>query len=187
MENIKIDKEALKREIRESLRTGRSIGLNEGLKGIRRNAKYPVISACPICHGDLHVTRLECDSCGTALEGTFNLSKFNYLAAEQLFFIEVFVKNRGNIKAVEKEMDISYPTVKKMLDDVIVGLGYASDSSAPAEENPQAAPGSPAQPEAPAEPESPSGKMTRLEIIAKLQKGEISVAEATELLKKVRK
>lgn len=187
MENIKIDKEALKREIRESLRTGRSIGLNEGLRSVKRMAKYPVISSCPICHGDLHVTRLECDSCGTALEGTFNLSKFNYLAAEQLFFIEVFVKNRGNIKAVEKEMDISYPTVKKMLDDVIVGLGYSTDSGAPAEETQPGTSVPPAQPEAPAEPENPAGKMSRLEIIEKLQKGEISVTDATELLKKVRK
>ncbi|HOW37921.1 MAG TPA: DUF2089 domain-containing protein, partial [Bacillota bacterium] len=122
-------------------------------------------------------------NCGTALEGQFTLSKFNYLATEQLYFIEVFVKNRGNIKAVEKEMDLSYPTIKKMLDDVIVGLGYAPESGAPAEEIPSPVP--PAQPEKPEAPEEP--KLTRLEIIAKLQNGELTVAQATELLKKVKK
>ncbi len=34
------------------------------------------------------------------------------------------MKNQGNIKAVEKEMNISYPTVKKILNDVLVTLGY---------------------------------------------------------------
>ena len=60
-------------------------------------------------------------------EGVFELSKFNYLTTDQLYFIEVFMKNRGSIKQIEKELDVSYPTVKKMLDDVIVGLGYNID------------------------------------------------------------
>jgi hypothetical protein len=182
MDRIKIDKEALKREIRESIHSGKTLNLGDNLRALKRTGKYPVISACPVCHGDLHVTKLVCDSCGTALEGQFTLSKFNYLATEQLYFIEVFVKNRGNIKAVEKEMDLSYPTIKKMLDDVIVGLGYVPDSGSPAEE---AAGNSPVSPEKPDSPEDP--KMTRLEIISKLQNGEITVAQATELLKKVKK
>ncbi len=183
MDKIKIDKEALKREIRESVKSGHTLNLGDNFRSLKRTGKYPVISACPVCHGDLHVVKLACDNCGTALEGQFTLSKFNYLATEQLYFIEVFVKNRGNIKAVEKEMDLSYPTIKKMLDDVIVGLGYAPESGAPAEEIPSPVP--PAQPEKPEAPEEP--KLTRLEIIAKLQNGELTVAQATELLKKVKK
>jgi hypothetical protein len=52
------------------------------------------------------------------------MSKFEYLSGEQLRFIEVFLKNRGNIKDVEKELGISYPTVRAKLDEVISALGY---------------------------------------------------------------
>lgn len=86
-----------------------------------------VLPNCPVCDHDLIVKKLECENCKTSIEGEFTLSKFNYLEQEKLFFIEVFVKNRGNIKAIEKELNLSYPTVKKMLDDVIVALGYKLD------------------------------------------------------------
>ena len=62
-----------------------------------------VIGECPICHSDLIVTKLGCTHCGTELSGKFILSKFNYLTKEHLYFIEVFIKNRGNIKQIEKE------------------------------------------------------------------------------------
>lgn len=85
---------------------------------------YEVISKCPVCAGELRVSKLTCETCHTSIEGVFRLSKFNYLDAEKLYFIEVFVKNKGNIKAVEKELGISYPTVKKLLDETIMSLGY---------------------------------------------------------------
>ena len=86
--------------------------------------KYKVISKCPVCKGDLSVRILECDTCHTKLEGNYKLSKFDYLDDEQLYFVELFIKNKGSIKAVEKDLNVSYPTVKKYLDDVIVSLGY---------------------------------------------------------------
>lgn len=141
---------------------------------VKDRSKYPVLSTCPVCHENLFVTKLNCDHCGTSIDGKFALSKFNYLDAEKLYFIEVFVKNRGNIKAVEKEMDISYPTVKKLLDDAIVGLGYKLSDSGEVNEEPE-------KTVPPVKPETP--KLSKMEIIEKLQKGEISVAEATELLK----
>lgn len=133
-------------------------------KGI---AKYPVISECPVCHGDLVVTKLECCDCGTELAGKFTLSKFNYLDTEKLYFIEVFVKNRGNIKMIEKEMGLSYPTIKKMLDDVIEQLGY---SSVEEEEKPK---------------EEYTGP-TRKEILEKINSKEITVEEAAKLLAKIK-
>lgn len=83
-----------------------------------------VIGECPICKHDLFVTKLECSNCHTEISGQFQLSKFNYLSKEHLYFIELFIKNKGSIKQLEKELNISYPTVKKMLDEVIVSLGY---------------------------------------------------------------
>jgi hypothetical protein len=136
-------------------------------------AKYPVLSTCPVCHHDLTVVKLACEHCNTTVDGAFNLSKFNYLDTEKLYFIELFVKNRGNIKAIEKEMNLSYPTIKKMLDDVIVGLGYTPDI--PEE---QTAP--PVQPQTPVKP-----KVTRTEILDQLEKGAISVAEAIASIAKL--
>lgn len=83
-----------------------------------------VIGRCPICDNELSVTRLHCAACDTAIEGRFRLSRFQRLSADQLAFLEVFVKNRGIIKDVEAELGISYPTVRARLDDVLRGLGF---------------------------------------------------------------
>lgn len=85
---------------------------------------HAVLSRCPVCSHELHVTRLQCGNCQTQIEGQFHLGRFQRLSAEQLAFIEVFVKNRGIIKDVEAELGISYPTVRARLDDVLRGMGY---------------------------------------------------------------
>ena len=86
---------------------------------------------CPICEAELTVTHLRCQRCGTGLEGTFTLTKFDRLSREQLRFVDVFVKNRGVIRDVERELGISYPTVRSRLDEVIRALGYDAPPGAP--------------------------------------------------------
>ena len=88
----------------------------------------PVIARCPICAEQLHVARLECDSCGTRLEGSFSLGRFHGLSNEQLDFLEVFIRARGSFKDVERELGISYPTVRSRLDAVIRALGFPSQA-----------------------------------------------------------
>lgn len=88
--------------------------------------KKTVIGTCPVCASKLKVAKLHCHSCSTSIEGDFELDKFSYLTKEQKLFIEVFIKNRGNIKEIEKEMGISYPTVRRNLDQVIEALGYST-------------------------------------------------------------
>jgi hypothetical protein len=85
---------------------------------------HPVPGQCPVCGNELHVVRLECDACHTGIDGRFALDRFSRLSADQLGFLEVFIKNRGVIKDVEVELGISYPTVRARLDDVIRGLGF---------------------------------------------------------------
>jgi len=80
---------------------------------------------CPVCSSDLEVVRLQCTSCGTAVEGHFEQSKFNRLDPEQLAFLELFLRARGNIKEVERELGLSYPTVRARLDALLATLGYA--------------------------------------------------------------
>ena len=85
---------------------------------------YKVITSCPVCNKKMKATRLKCSSCKTVIENEFEFSKFDYLSKDQLKFMEVFIMCRGNIKDVEKELGISYPTVRAKLDEVINSLGY---------------------------------------------------------------
>ena len=119
--------------------------------------KNEVIGKCPVCNHELEVTRLDCNYCGTTIEGHFDLCKFCKLSDEQKNFIEVFVKNRGNIKEIEKELGISYPTVRNKLENVIEALGY--------------------------NPKYPTNNVNKKEILEKLSAGEITSEEAIKLLK----
>ncbi len=85
---------------------------------------YSVPDKCPVCGHELLVNRLSCTYCATKIEGEFSTCKFCRLPAEQREFIEVFIKCRGSIKEVERELGISYPTVRIRLDTVIAALGY---------------------------------------------------------------
>lgn len=85
---------------------------------------FNLISKCPVCDNKLNAIKLKCSNCNTIIENEFQLSKFDYLNKEQLDFIEIFIKCRGSIKEVEKELGISYPTVRAKLDEVIYSLGY---------------------------------------------------------------
>lgn len=82
---------------------------------------------CPVCSHDLEVTRLQCTSCGTAVEGHFELSRVNRLDPEQQAFLELFLKARGNLKDVERELGLSYPTVRNRLEAVLAALGFAAE------------------------------------------------------------
>ncbi|MEW6687009.1 MAG: DUF2089 domain-containing protein [Candidatus Edwardsbacteria bacterium] len=115
-----------------------------------------ILIDCPICGKKLQISQLHCRSCQTTISGQFALPKLLSLTTEQLNFILVFVKCRGNIKEVEKELGISYPTVRNRLDEIISALGF-----------------------------SPAAKdETVKEILDALERGEISAKEAIEKLKK---
>ena len=84
-----------------------------------------IIGKCPSCEqSQYEITRLRCRNCGTTVEGTFGLSRLGSLPSEHQEFIEVFVRCRGNIKDVERELGISYPTVRGRLDRAIQAMGY---------------------------------------------------------------
>ncbi|WP_025029047.1 DUF2089 domain-containing protein [Caldalkalibacillus mannanilyticus] len=85
---------------------------------------YPVPSSCPVCQSKLVIQELHCDHCDTTLQGRFEASRLSHLNTEQLHFVEIFLKARGNIKEVERELGISYPTVRNRLEQVVEALGY---------------------------------------------------------------
>lgn len=118
--------------------------------------KREVLGKCPVCGDELSVTTLSCHTCHTHIEGDFSLCKFCKLNDEQKNFVELFLKNRGNIKEIEKELGISYPTVRGKLENVIEALGYST------------------------KPEEI--KVDKKEILRRLDNGEITTEEALKLL-----
>ncbi len=121
---------------------------------------HEIIGKCPVCNQELEVTRMDCQFCGTSIQGNFEICKFCKLDSEQKEFIEVFIKCRGNIKEVERELSISYPTVRSRLDHAIKALGY-DVGAAPDDDKAQ----------------------KRKEILDMLNSGELSSKEAVKLLK----
>ena len=118
---------------------------------------YKLLSRCPVCSNKLKAIRLRCNSCNTIIDNEFELSKFDYLTNEQLYFIETFIRCRGSIKEVEREMGISYPTVRAKSDEVIESLGYAAKET--------------------------KVKQDSKDILNALEQGDISVDEAISKLK----
>ncbi|MCS7273229.1 MAG: DUF2089 domain-containing protein [Fimbriimonadales bacterium] len=80
---------------------------------------------CPICNGKLVVTQVTCEDCGTSISGQFLPNRFSQLDQEQLHFLEVFLRNRGMLAGVERELGISYPTARNKLDALLLALGLA--------------------------------------------------------------
>jgi len=70
------------------------------------------------------VSELTCESCGTSVRGRFPVPDLCRLPDDLYQFLVVFIKNRGVIRDVEKELGISYPTVRSRLDMVLAALGF---------------------------------------------------------------
>lgn len=90
--------------------------------------KREVMGQCPICGGSVEVTEISCNSCKSTINGRFKPCKFCVLSQEHKEFAEIFIKNRGNIKEIERELGVSYPTVKGKLDSLISALGYKNQT-----------------------------------------------------------
>ena len=117
--------------------------------------------SCPSCSSPLVVTQLNCTACGTGVVGKFELSPFFRLSPESLRFLEVFVRNRGNVKEMERETGESYWAIRRQLDEVIVEMGIEATKS-------------------------DDVSTRRQEILAQLSRGELNVQEATKLLSQIK-
>lgn len=130
---------------------------------------YKIPHQCPVCDHEMKISKLTCTYCPTKIEGEFRSCKFCRLPQEQLIFVEAFLKCRGNIKEVEKELGISYPTVRSRLDSVIEALGYGVDKERAYDREKE---------------KSQAESMRRQEILEALERGEISAQEATLQMRK---
>lgn len=90
-------------------------------------------NACPVCGGEMVIRELECPTCDITIRGQFETCAFSVLTSEQLDLIRIFLRSRGNIKEVERELGISYPTVRARLDDTVRALGFQPEPEVPRE------------------------------------------------------
>jgi hypothetical protein len=140
-----------------------------------------VISTCPVCEGELLISRLHCRSCGTALEGEFGVGRFGRLSREQLSLLESFLRARGNLKEMERELGISYPTVRARVDALVRALGL-SDGETPIDED--EAGDEAAEPDADTSSAADASERRR-EILQRLSSGEIDAAAAAVELREL--
>ncbi|HLX54915.1 MAG TPA: DUF2089 domain-containing protein [Aquella sp.] len=82
-----------------------------------------LISTCPSCgSNELHIVKIECGSCKTKFEGSFEIPGIAQLSDEDMLFILNFVKCSGSLKEMAKIHNISYPTFRNRLNNVIEKL-----------------------------------------------------------------
>ena len=80
---------------------------------------------CPSCSSLLNVKSLICGSCQTEVSGNYSLPLLASLSDDDQEFITNFVKCSGSLKVMAQNMDLSYPTVRNRLDEVIMKIETA--------------------------------------------------------------
>lgn len=115
-----------------------------------------LITRCPFCGDELCISRLTCGGCSTQIDSLLPVPAFFRLPPDLQEFVFTFLRCRGNIRDVERELGISYPTVCKRLDLVNELLGNTG---------------------------SKPSHLNRKQVLEKLERGEITVQEATQLLR----
>jgi len=136
---------------------------------------HDVISTCPVCSGELAVTRLHCRSCGTTLEGEFSVGRFGRLTKEQLVLLESVIRSRGNLRDMERELGISYPTVRSRVEALVRALGFGprdGDEASGDEASGTAAAG-----------EATTAAASRQEILERLARHEIGAEDAAKAIR----
>ncbi len=127
-----------------------------------------ILEKCPACGAALEVTRLGCRQCQTVIEGVFVPCTFCKLSPDSLEFVTTFVRTRGNLKEIERELGMSYPTVRGRLQAVLEELGFGTEEQ---------------------QGERPPGEQElaaqRRAILARLEEGRISVDEAVVALERL--
>ena len=83
---------------------------------------------CPACQGTLHISALHCPDCDMELKSTFDFSAFDYLSEEQYAFLLMFLRCRGNLKDLQNKLNLSYPTARKKLDELLAALNLEETS-----------------------------------------------------------
>ncbi len=144
---------------------------------------HDAIATCPICSGELSVTRLHCRACGTSLEGEFSVGRFARLGREQFALLESFLRSRGNLKEMERELGISYPTVRARVEALLRALGLGDTPPADAEGRADADATVPLARAAAAATSADDTAAARRDVLERLARHEIDAAAAAAELR----
>src|SRR5262245_19209597 len=132
----------------------------DGDNARHRAGLQPLITRDPVRGGELIVTRLESPRSGIVIEGAFSLGWIGRLTPEQLEFVGLLVRNRGNVQKVAADLDIAYNTARNRLDEIVVALGVPVEPADGGQE-----------------------RERRLDVLQRRSVGEIEVDEALRLLR----
>lgn len=80
----------------------------------------------PVTGGELYISELANDESGITIRGKFAVPRYAQLDPEQQRFLETFLRCRGMLNSVERELGMSYPTVRARLDNLLDALGLSS-------------------------------------------------------------
>ena len=127
-----------------------------------------ILDQCPVCQSRMEITQLSCTNCETVVVGRFDPNRFSKLPQDSLAFLEAFVRNRGNVKEMERELGISYWVIRRKIDELIAELGLEASVARNRQPDPE------------------TTKTTRREILERLKNGEITAVEAGKLLERAK-
>jgi hypothetical protein len=110
----------------------------------------------------IEVDRVRLVDTGVTIEGPFSLPPLAQLPAEDQVFVAAFVRCHGSIKQMERYFGVSYPTIKNRLNRIGSQLSFVEIEQ-----------GS----------ETDSPVRTSGEVLDRLSRGELTVAQALEQLR----
>jgi hypothetical protein len=124
---------------------------------------HDIPAHCPITGEPLYVSELTSEKSGIVIRGKFHVPRAAGLDADQQKFLEVFLRARGVISTMEKELGISYPTVRARVDSLLHALNLEPYKNEKRDEH---------------------RAETKRQILQQLESGEITPQEAKQRLKR---
>lgn len=79
----------------------------------------------PVSGGELYISELTSEETGIMIRGNFEIPRYAKLDTEMLDFLEIFLRCRGMLNGVERELGISYPTARARLDTLLGALNLS--------------------------------------------------------------
>jgi len=116
-----------------------------------------LIGRCPVCGGKLYVSELSCFNCDAKIRAEFEIPPFSRLDDDEREFLMIFLRSRGSLRDVQRELALSYPTVRSRLDALLAKMGIVTARASHEEIS---------------------------DVLDKLESGELSAEDAVKLIKK---
>lgn len=116
-----------------------------------------LIGRCPVCNGSLYISELSCRECEVKIRGEFEVPVFARLTDEEREFLMIFLRSRGSLRDVQRELALSYPTVRSRLDALLAKMGIVTSRASQEEIS---------------------------DVLNKLEAGELSAENAIKLIRK---